>query len=87
MSDPWSEARRAAAWARYRRLLLAMLVVTAMVLVMAFVWMSATGTVMSVHAIIAVSLGAGLSLMLSAALMGLLFLSNSIGADDRAGDD
>jgi hypothetical protein len=78
---------RAEAWARYRRLMRAMLAAVLVVLVLAFAWLAATGTPMSVHFVIAVSLGVAASLMLTAALMGLLFLSNSTGADDDARGD
>lgn len=78
---------RTEAWARYRRLMRTMLVAVVVVLGLAFTWLAATGTPMSVHFVIAVALGVGASLMLTAALMGLLFLSSSTGADDNAGGD
>lgn len=87
MAERPAPLTRAEAWARYRRLLRAMLVAVALVLALAFAWLAATGTPMSVHFVIAVSLGVGASLMLSAALMGLLFLSSSTGADEDASAD
>jgi hypothetical protein len=87
MPDKPATLTRAEAWARYRRLLRAMLLVVAVVLVLAFAWLAATGTPMPAHFVIAVSLGVAASLMLTAALMGLLFLSSSTGADDDAAAD
>lgn len=76
--------RIADGWRQYRRLMRIMLSVTALALGAGFVWLYATGTPMHWQFLLAVGFAIAGSLMLSAALMGLVFLSNAIGADDDA---
>ncbi len=71
------------AWAQYKRLLLIMAAITLAAILVGFGWLYATDTPMPLHFIIAISLAIGGSLMLSAALMGLVFFSNASGADDE----
>jgi peptidoglycan/LPS O-acetylase OafA/YrhL len=80
-SDP---ARSAEAWRRYRRLLKIMLGVTAAAIAAAFAFLHATGSPMPWPFLLAVAIAIAGSLMLAAALMGLVFLSSTIGADENA---
>jgi uncharacterized protein (DUF983 family) len=78
--------RRAEARRRFRRLMLVMVGATCVVLVVAFSWLISTGSPMPIHFIIAVSLAVICSLMLAATLMGLVFFSDSSGADHSRHD-
>ena len=91
LDDPTTSAH---AWARYRRLMKGMGALTLTVLVVtlgAFYWING---VVSVHFFIATALGIGFMMMLTAGLMGLVFLSSGTGhdqsvsdlTDDQAGD-
>ena len=74
------------AWARYRRLMRFMLLVTlATVVVAMFVLYRSNGFV-SVHLFIATGLGVGVMMMLTSALMGLVFLSSGTGHDEAIVD-
>jgi hypothetical protein len=70
------------AWARYKRMMqwsgLVTLAVTAIAVVLLF---RANGLV-SVHMYVATVLGIGFTIMLTAALMGLVFLSSGTGHDE-----
>jgi hypothetical protein len=71
------------AWARYRRLMKGMAALTCTVLVVTlglFYWYN--NGVVSVHFFIATALGIGVMMMLTAALMGLVFLSSGTGHDE-----
>lgn len=75
------------AWKRYRRLMrwMSMLSVTAVVVALAVLrWMM--GTQLSIHMIIATAAGIGFSVLLAAALMGLVFLSSGSGHDEAIED-
>ena len=83
LDDPGTSAH---AWARYKRLMKGMGALTLAVLVVtlgAFYWF--TGGV-SVHFFIATALGIGFMMMLTAALMGLVFLSSGTGHDEAVSD-
>jgi protein-S-isoprenylcysteine O-methyltransferase Ste14 len=78
LDDPRTSAH---AWARYRRLMRWMALLTlAVVLVTlgAFYWQNG---LVSVHFFIATALGVGFAMLLMAALMGLVFLSSGTGHD------
>jgi hypothetical protein len=85
--SPLDDPRNAAhAWARYKRLMRWMGALTLAVLVVTlglFYWL--TGGV-SVHFFIATALGIGVMMMLTAALMGLVFLSSGTGHDESVSD-
>jgi uncharacterized protein (DUF983 family) len=83
MNNERQTERREAARRRFGRLMVVMVVVTALVLVVAFTWLVQTGTPLPVHLVVAVSLAVIGSLMLAAALMGLVFFSNASGADEE----
>ena len=85
--SPLDDPRNAAhAWARYRRLMKGMAAFTLAVVVATlatFYWV--TGGV-SVHFFIATALGIGFMMMLTAGLMGLVFLSSGTGHDESVSD-
>ena len=90
--SPLEDPEKAAfAWARYRRLMRFMLMVTVGVVIVAVALLYLREGVESVHFYIAVALGIGLSMLLTSALMGLVFLSNGTGhdasIDDRIEDE
>ncbi|WP_423141367.1 hypothetical protein ACOYW6_11050 [Parablastomonas sp. CN1-191] len=74
------------AWRRYKRLMLFMALVTALTVAAALVVLYRTGALVSIHFIIATGLGIAAAMMLMAALMGLVFLSNGTGHDDAVAD-
>lgn len=75
------------AWARYRRLMRGMAIVSALAVVLALLYLHfALPGGLSIHMIIATSAGVGLSVMLGAALMGLVFLSSGSGHDEAIED-
>ena len=83
LDDPTTAAH---AWARYRRLMKGMAALTTTVLVLTlglFYWFTG-GT--SIHFFIATALGIGFMMMLTAALMGLVFLSSGTGHDESVSD-
>ena len=53
----------------------------------ALIWISSSGTPLRLHLVIAITLSIFLSLMLAAALMGLVFFSNESGHDQSAADE
>lgn len=75
------------AWARYRRLMGGMVLVSLLAVVGALGWLRfSMGEALTVHMIIATAAGVGLSVMLGAALMGLVFLSSGSGHDEAIED-
>ena len=85
--SPLDDSRISAhAWARYKRLMKGMAALTTTVVVLtlgAFYWQNG---VVSVHFFIATALGIGVMMMLTAALMGLVFLSSGTGHDEAVSD-
>ena len=83
LDDPRTSAH---AWGRYKRLMKAMAALTLAVVVVtlgAFYWING---LVSVHFFIATALGIGVAMMLTAALMGLVFLSSGTGHDEAVSD-
>lgn len=76
------EERIATARNTMKRLMLITCVVALVVLVAALSWLYLTGTPMTFHFIVAVTVTVIGCLALAAGLMGLLFFSNSSGADE-----
>lgn len=75
------------AWARYRRLMRGMAIVSLIAVVGALGWLRYTmGDALTIHMMIATAAGVGLSVMLGAALMGLVFLSSGSGHDEAIDD-
>lgn len=72
---------RAFAWARFRRILrwMGLLSVTAAAAIVGILWWWLGG--LPLHVAIATALGVGLSIFLAAVLMGLMFLSSGSGHD------
>ena len=81
--SPLDDPKLAAfAWARYRRLMRFMLAVTILAVVGAVVVLYRNNGPVSIHFYIATALGIGLAMLLTSALMGLVFLSSGTGHDD-----
>jgi len=72
------------AWARYRRLMRWMVLVSVAAVVIALGWLWRSTGPLPIHMIIATAAGVGLSVLLGTALMGLVFLSAGSGHDDEA---
>lgn len=84
LDDPKTAAH---AWGRYKRLLRWMALGTvAVVAVALLVLYAVAGGTVSIHFYIAAALGIGLSVLLTAALMGLVFLSSGTGHDEAVSD-
>lgn len=82
LDDPKSAA---VAWARFRRIM-AWMGLIAIVFIIGAIWgLEIAYGPLSIVAILAVIGGAGGSIMLSAALMGLAFLSSDTGHDEAVG--
>lgn len=75
------------AWKRWRRLMAFMAVVTLATVAVAFAYFHSLGEPVSIHFYIAIGLGITLMMLLTGALMGLVFLSNGTGHDDVVGED
>lgn len=84
LDDPHSAAF---AWARWRRLMGLMGLATVVVIAVALAWFWASGEPVSIHFYIAVALGIAGTMLLTGALMGLIFLSSGTGHDDTIGPD
>lgn len=85
--SPLDDPRTAAhAWARYRWLMRWMGLATLVVIGAVDAWLYAGLGLVSIHLYIATSLGVGLTMMLMAALMGLVFLSSGTGHDESIED-
>lgn len=77
------QQRMAQARARFARLMKLMLAASTLVLIAAFAWLHHTGTPMPLPFIGAIAVAVFGSLMLSAALMGLIFFSAASGVDEE----
>ena len=82
LSDP---IRAGIAWARYRRIMRWMLLVAALAVAAALFYLHAGGGVLTIHMVIATTLGVGLTVLLGTGLMLLVFLSAGSGHDAHAG--
>ncbi len=87
MNAPNPSSAMADAKRRYKKLMLAMLAITFALIAISMAWLYFTNTPMHLHFILAVSFGIFSSLMLGAALMGLVFFSNASGTDDAQQPD
>lgn len=74
------------AWARYKWLMKLMTAITSLVVIVALVALHRSGYDVSIHFYIATGLGIGAAMMLTAALMGLVFLSSGTGHDEAIAD-
>lgn len=85
--SPLDEPNQAThAWKRYRRVLRWMGLLTLLVIAAALAVLYAVGALVSIHFVIATVLGIGVTMMLMAALMGLVFLSSGTGHDESIAD-
>ena len=83
LDDPENAAH---AWARFRRLMRFMLMVTLGMVIIACALLYKSNGMVSVHFYIATALGIGLAMLLMSGLMGLVFLSSGTGHDDSIVD-
>ena len=74
------------AWARYKRLMRWMMLVTVIMVIGAFIGLYRANGLVSIHFYIATALGIGFSMLLMSALMGLVFLSSGTGHDEAIVD-
>lgn len=79
LDDPDNAAH---AWARYRRLMRFMVVVTVSVIAFAFTMLYRENGLVSIHLYVATALGIGFAMLLMSVLMGLVFLSSGSGHDE-----
>lgn len=86
LDDPKTAAH---AWARYKRLMRFMFLLTTGVVIVALALIYRQTGMVSPHLFIATALGIGFSMLLMSALMGLVFLSSGTGHDESVseGDD
>lgn len=81
--SPLDDPENAAfAWTRYKRIMRFMLALTVIVVGAAMVAIFWSDADVSPHFFIAVALGIGFTMMLTSALMGLVFLSSGTGHDE-----
>ena len=78
LDDPETAAY---AWARYRRLMKWMFALTVTAVIGALVTFYRQNGFVSIHFYVATALGIGFMMLLTSALMGLVFLSNGTGHD------
>lgn len=83
LDDPETAAY---AWARYRRLMRLMLFITIGVVLVAIALLYDGESSASVFFYIATAVGIGVTMLLTSALMGLVFLSNGTGHDETVTD-
>jgi hypothetical protein len=74
------------AWARYKRLMRWMMLVTLTMVIGAVVVLYRQNGLISIHFYIATALGISFAMLLMSALMGLVFLSNGTGHDQALSD-
>ena len=79
LDDP---AAAAFAWARYRRIMRAMFLLTLGLVAISLALLYKFGGDVSIHFYIATALGVGFVMLLTSALMGLVFLSSGTGHDE-----
>lgn len=85
--SPLDDPQKAAhAWARYRRLMRFMFLLTTAVVIIAIAILYKYDAMVSVHFYIATALGIGFAMLLTSALMGLVFLSSGTGHDENVRD-
>lgn len=86
--SPLDDPEKAAfAWARYRRLMRLMFGITVGVVVIAVALLYKQVEGVSIHFFIATALGIGFTMLLTSALMGLVFLSSGTGHDEAVDHD
>jgi hypothetical protein len=83
LDDPDTAAH---AWARYKRLMRFMMLITLMMVAASFVALYRENGLVSAHLYIATALMVGFAMLLTSALMGLVFLSSGTGHDEAIAD-
>lgn len=83
LDDPASAAH---AWARYRRLMRFMMTLTLLMVGAACFALYRENGLVSAHFYVATALGIGFAMLLTSALMGLVFLSSGTGHDEAVAD-
>jgi hypothetical protein len=83
LDDPHTAAH---AWARYRRLMRWMAVLTIAIVIVTLGFFYGQNGMVSIHFFIATALGIGFAMLLMSALMGLVFLSSGTGHDESVSD-
>lgn len=81
--NPRHITRQAEARRRFKQLMVIMTLATAVVLVGAFTWLLSVGVAISIHLVLSVGVAVVGSMALAAALMGLVFFSNTSGVDEE----
>lgn len=85
--SPLDDPQKAAyAWARYRRIMRWMMLVTVTLVIGALWVLYRSNGMVSIHLYIAAALGIGGTMLLTSALMGLIFLSSGTGHDESIAD-
>lgn len=83
LDDPDTAAH---AWARYKRLMRFMMAVTLLMVAVSFVALYRENGLVSAHLYVAAAIMVGFAMLLTSALMGLVFLSSGTGHDEAIGD-
>jgi hypothetical protein len=83
LDDPKTAAH---AWARYRRLMRGMFLLTTAVVILALALIYREIGMVSIHLFIATALGIAFAMLLMSALMGLVFLSSGTGHDESVAE-
>jgi uncharacterized membrane protein YbhN (UPF0104 family) len=78
-------ARAAAAWKRYWTIMRWMALLALVAILLSLIYLKSSGQPVPIHMLIATAAGVGLTILVAAGLMGLLFVSNRSGYDDEAG--
>lgn len=86
--SPLDDPQQAAfAWARFRRIMRFMFLLTVGIVIIALAMLYKHGSEeISIHYYIASALGIGFTMLLTSALMGLVFLSSGTGHDESVED-
>lgn len=85
--SPLEDPEKAAhAWARYRRIMAYMMIVTVGLVLASVILLYRSNGMVSVHFYIATAVGVGFTMLLTSALMGLAFLSSGTGHDESIVD-
>jgi hypothetical protein len=82
---PPAHERPADAWARYKQMMKWMALAAVVTVLLALIWLKSFGEPVPLHMTIATILGVGLTVLVGAGLMGLIFLSDRTGMDEEAG--
>ena len=83
LDDPETAAH---AWARYRRVMRWMMLLTITMVIGALAALYKANGLVSIHFYVATALGIGFTMLLASALMGLVFLSSGTGHDEAVID-